>query len=90
MTLMDSAAFMAAGGYHHHVGFNVWRGRGVPPAPEGTVGLREWTVLLPSGDDVAAVRERATAAGSPVEAREGDAFLVRDPWLNAVVFTPAS
>jgi catechol 2,3-dioxygenase len=85
MTLMDSAAFMAAGGYHHHVGFNVWRGRGVPPAPAGTVGLREWTVLLPSATDVDAVRERVAAAGIEVEPREDGAFLVRDPWNNALV-----
>src|SRR5215211_204992 len=47
-TLMPSAAFVSAGGYHHHLGFNIWRGPNVPPAPPGTVGLREWTVVLPA------------------------------------------
>src|SRR4051812_23701009 len=44
---LGSAAFVSAGGYHHHLGFNVWRGHGVGPAPEHTVGLRHWTVELP-------------------------------------------
>ena len=46
---MGTAAFVSAGGYHHHLGFNTWRGEGVPPAGEGRLGLREWTVLLPDG-----------------------------------------
>ena len=45
-----AAAFVAAGGYHHHLGFNVWRGEGVPPAPQGRVGLRHWTVVLDDPD----------------------------------------
>src|SRR3954463_5237755 len=53
---LGSAAFVSAGGYHHHLGFNVWNGRGVGPAPEHTAGLRHWTVLLPTDADVAAVR----------------------------------
>src|SRR5215216_5005599 len=75
---LGSAAFVSAGGYHHHLGFNVWRGRGVGPAPEHTVGLRHWTVTLPTADDVAAVRERVEAAGYEAEPFDGG-FLVRDP-----------
>ena len=40
---MPTAVFLSAGGYHHHVAANVWRGRGVPPAPDDAVGLRHWT-----------------------------------------------
>jgi catechol 2,3-dioxygenase-like lactoylglutathione lyase family enzyme len=40
MTFLPGAAFVSAGGYHHHLAFNVWRGEGVPPAPAGRVGLR--------------------------------------------------
>ena len=83
-TLMPSAAFVSAGGYHHHLGFNIWRGPHVPPAPTGTVGLREWTVALPQADDVAAVTARLTAAGIPHE--DG---LAADPWGNAVRFVSA-
>src|SRR5215212_4320801 len=68
MTLVDTAAFVAAGGYHHHLGFNVWRGHGVPPAPAGSVGLRHWTIVLPE-EDAAALRERVIAAGAPHEER---------------------
>jgi catechol 2,3-dioxygenase len=86
MTFMPgAAAFVAAGGYHHHLGFNVWRGEGVPPAPQGRVGLRHWTVVLEDQDQVAAVRERVLAAGISTEEREGG-FLVRDPWDIAVLF----
>ena len=94
MTFMPGAAAfvsasVSAGGYHHYLGFNVWRGEGVPPVPEGRVGLRHLTVVLEEHDQVAAVRERALAAG--IEAEEGDGggaggFLVRDPWDIAVRF----
>jgi catechol 2,3-dioxygenase len=49
MAELPSALFLAAGGYHHHLGVNTWRGEGVGPAPPGTVGLREWTVVLEPG-----------------------------------------
>jgi len=81
--MLPSAAFVSAGGYHHHLGFNVWRGEGVPPAPAGIVGLREWTVELPAAEDVAAVRARLEAAGVPVEPSPRG-FLVRDPWALAL------
>ena len=57
MTAYPGALFLAAGGYHHHLGVNTWRGEGVGPAPAGTVGLREWTILLEPAD-LAAVRDR--------------------------------
>jgi catechol 2,3-dioxygenase len=85
MTDVGSAAFTSAGGYHHHVAFNVWRGRGVPPAPDGTVGLRHWTVVLPSAADVDEVRARVEAAGRPVVPHDGG-FLTQDPWGIAVAF----
>ena len=86
MTFMPgAAAFVSAGGYHHHLGFNVWRGEGVPPVPEGRVGLRHWTVVLQRPEDVAAVGGRVGAAGVAAEEREGG-LLVRDPWGIAVLF----
>jgi catechol 2,3-dioxygenase len=85
MTDVGSAAFTSAGGYHHHVAFNIWRGRGVPAAPAGTVGLRHWTVVLAGQDEVDAVRARVEAAGAPIEPHD-DGFETRDPWDIAVAF----
>jgi catechol 2,3-dioxygenase len=85
---LGTAAFVSAGGYHHHLGFNVWNGRGVGAPPEHTVGLRHWTVQLPADADVADVQARAEAAGHATEPADGG-FLVRDPWQTAVVFTTA-
>jgi catechol 2,3-dioxygenase len=76
---IPSAAFVSAGGYHHHLGFNTWRGDGVPPAPEHTVGLRHWTVELDTQAEVDEVRARVEAAAIPVDAHE-NGFTVRDPW----------
>jgi catechol 2,3-dioxygenase len=80
-----AAAFVAAGGYHHHLGFNVWRGEGVSPAPQGRVGLRHWTVVLEEQEQLAEVGERVRAAGIATEEYERG-FLVRDPWEIAVLF----
>ena len=85
MANLVGAALVAAGGYHHHLGFNVWLGRDVKPRPPRTAGLREWTVLLAEPDELAAVRARVAAAGLEAEAH-GGGFLVRDPWGTAVAF----
>jgi catechol 2,3-dioxygenase len=86
--LMPSAAFVAAGGYHHHLGFNTWRGEGVGPWPaSGVVGMRHWTVVLETVDEVAEVRARVRAAGIASEDVSGG-FAVRDPFgmlLHVVV-----
>jgi catechol 2,3-dioxygenase len=84
MTRFPSAAFIAAGGYHHHLGLNTWRGEGVPPMPTGVVGMRHWTIVLDTPAEVAEVRERLVAAGAPT-AELSDGFLTRDPWNNALV-----
>ncbi|WCB94506.1 Catechol-2,3-dioxygenase [Baekduia alba] len=78
--LMPSAAFVAAGGYHHHLGFNTWRGEHIGPAPAaGVVGLRHWTIVLATVDEVAAVRERVRAARLASEDVAGG-FAVTDPF----------
>jgi catechol 2,3-dioxygenase len=83
-TRFPSAAFISAGGYHHHLGLNTWRGEGVPPQPDGTVGLRHWTIVLEDGTQVAAVGDRLAAAGVE-HALEGNRLTVRDPWNMTVV-----
>jgi catechol 2,3-dioxygenase len=76
--LFRSAAFLGAGGYHHHVGANVWHSRGAPTAPSGTAALRHATIVLSSeaDRDLAAARV-ADAGGEPAVGDGG--VLVRDP-----------
>jgi catechol-2,3-dioxygenase len=82
--------FLSAGGYHHHLGVNVWRGHGVRPEPRHTAGLRHWHAVLPEAADVEAVRARVDAAGLGAEQRPGG-FLVRDPWgIPLLVSTAAA
>jgi catechol 2,3-dioxygenase len=80
MTAMRNAVFVSVAGYHHHLAYNTWRGQGVPaaPAPETVTGLRHWTVLLDGPEQLAAARERLTAAGVAIDER-ADGALVRDP-----------
>ncbi len=86
---LGSAAFVSAGGYHHHLGINVWNGRGVGPAPEHTAGLRHWTVELRTSAEVEAVRARVEGAGVAVEAAAAG-FVVRDPWGTALLINTAT
>lgn len=80
---LDSAAFVSAGGYHHHLAFNIWQGQGAPPAPPDAAGLHHWTVVLPGAEDVKAVRDRATAASLETVDLPGG-FVVHDPWRTAL------
>jgi catechol 2,3-dioxygenase len=82
--LGDQAAFLSAGGYHHHVGANTWESARASPPPEGTAALRHATVVLP--DDAARdeVVARVEGSGRAVEEQDGDP-LVRDPSGNALV-----
>lgn len=80
---LGSAAFVSAGGYHHHLGVNVWNGQGVDGPPPHTVGLRRWTVQLPTGPDVAELRQRVETAGQAVQPVDGG-FEVGDPWGTAL------
>ncbi len=86
---LPTAAFVSAGGYHHHLAFNVWRGEGVPSSPAHTVGLDHWTIALPTAQDVAVVRDRMVAAGVGVDANPVG-FTVRDPWDIALHVTVAT
>jgi catechol 2,3-dioxygenase len=86
MTRLPTAAFMSAGGYHHHLGLNTWRGEGAPPAPDDAIGLERWTVLLRDDAGLAALRGRLDSAGIEHQDVDGG-LLVRDPWNNALLFT---
>jgi catechol 2,3-dioxygenase len=82
--LGDSAAFLAAGGYHHHLGANTWESRGASPPPAGTAALRHATIILPDSAARDRVLERLERAGHAVEQGEqGPA--VSDPSGNRLV-----
>jgi catechol 2,3-dioxygenase len=51
----DSAVFLSAGGYHHHIGLNTWSGKGAPPPPAGTTGLYHFAILYPGRKELARV-----------------------------------
>lgn len=83
-----SALFVAAGGYHHHIGLNTWAGVGAPPPPPGAIGLKHFTVVLPDADALASVEKRVKASGIEPEAIEGG-LLIRDPAKNAILLGTA-
>jgi catechol 2,3-dioxygenase len=82
------ALFVSAGGYHHHLGLNVWRSRGLGAAPENAAGLDAFELRLPAETDLAPVRRRLEEAGVDlVEDQRG--FTVRDPWANRIAVRSA-
>ena len=62
---MPSALFISAGGYHHHIGMNVWHSRGAGQPPANSVRLRAFTIELPSEDARATVLARLEASSIP-------------------------
>ena len=82
--LGPAAAFLAAGGYHHHLGANTWESSGAGPPPAGTAALRHATIVMPADSDLDHVVARISAAGIPTE-ESGHGPLVRDPSGNAIV-----
>ncbi len=82
---VPTAAFATAGDYHHRVGFNLWRGEGVPPADPDAFGLRYWTLIVGSEVERDAVRDRLAALAVPVQELDDGDLLARDPANIAVV-----
>jgi len=84
MNYGPSAAFVSAGGYHHHIGLNTWAGVGAPPPPPGSVGLNWYEILLPNEQALADTAVRLQNANVPTEPVENGLFL-RDPAQNGIV-----
>jgi catechol 2,3-dioxygenase len=86
-----AAAFLSAGGYHHHVGANTWESRGASPAPPGFATLRHATIVVPDAAELDRVAGRVADEGQepePHSARgSGGGVLVRDPSQNALLLT---
>jgi catechol 2,3-dioxygenase len=82
------AAFLGAGGYHHHIGLNTWESAGAPPAPPGHPGLYHTAVLYPDRQSLAQALARVIAAGVPLDGAAdhgvSEAIYFRDPDGNGV------
>src|SRR5690606_40505555 len=79
------ALFLAAGGYHHHIGTNTWAGRGAPRPPAGAAGLVHFEVVVPEAAARAALLERARAAGVPAEPADAGVRLEDADGIGVIV-----
>ncbi|MFZ5493725.1 MAG: VOC family protein [Verrucomicrobiota bacterium] len=82
------AAFISAGGYHHHIGLNTWESLGGRPPPPGSTGLFHTAILYPTRADLADALRRLAAAGIPLDGASdhgvSEALYLRDPDQNGV------
>ena len=82
------AAFIAAGGYHHHIGLNTWESRGGSPPPPGTTGLYHLAILYPTRAALADALHRVIAAGIALDGASdhgvSEALYLHDPDQNGV------
>jgi catechol 2,3-dioxygenase len=84
----DSAAFLSAGGYHHHIALNTWESLGGPPAPAGSAGLYHLAILYPNRASLADALRRLIAAGIQLDGAAdhgvSESLYLRDPDDNGV------
>lgn len=84
----DSAVFLSAGGYHHHIGLNTWHSEGAPKAQQQGVGLYHTAILYPEREDLAKVLERLLKKEYPLTGMAdhgvSEAIYLNDPDGNGV------
>jgi catechol 2,3-dioxygenase len=84
----SQAAFLSAGGYHHHLGLNTWESAGGQPPPPGTTGLYHVAILYPTRAELADAVRRVLQAGIPLDGASdhgvSEAIYLRDPDGNGV------
>ena len=84
----SQAVFLAAGGYHHHIGLNTWESAGGQPPPSGATGLYHIAILYPTRAELADALRRVSQAGIPLEGASdhgvSEAIYLRDPDHNGV------
>lgn len=84
----SQAAFISAGGYHHHIGLNTWESLGAPPAPKHSAGLYHTAILYPTRRDLATVVRRLVEADYPLTGSSdhgvSHAIYLDDPDQNGV------
>ncbi len=82
------AAFLSAGGYHHHIGLNTWESRGGSPPPPGSTGLFHFAILYPTRAELADALRRLAKAGIALDGASdhgvSEALYLRDPDENGV------
>src|SRR5687768_4297504 len=87
-SLSSGAAFISAGGYHHHIGLNTWESLGGSPPPPGTTGLYHTAILYPTRAALADALRRVMAAKIPLDGASdhgvSEALYLRDPDENGV------
>ena len=88
LTYGADAAFISAGGYHHHIGLNTWESKGGSPPPPGTTGLYHTAILYPTRIDLANALKRLATAGIQLDGASdhgvSEALYLRDPDQNGV------
>jgi len=88
VTYGDQAAFISAGGYHHHIGLNTWQSKGAPPAPEYAPGLFHTAILYPERKDLAVILQRLIDAKYQITGASdhgvSEAIYLEDPDKNGV------
>ncbi len=87
--LGDQAAFLSAGGYHHHLGANTWESAGAAQPPPGRASLSAVTIVLPSAADRDRLAARVASSGQTPESVD-EGVLVRDPSGNPIVLSAES
>ena len=84
----DQAAFISAGGYHHHIGLNTWQSKGAGPAPDFGVGLYHTAIVYPTRKDLAQILDRLIKANYPLTGASdhgvSEAIYLNDPDGNGV------
>lgn len=84
----DQAAFVSAGGYHHHIGLNTWHSKDAPPAPVRSAGLYHTAILYPTRKDLAIIFNRLREANYPLTGASdhgvSEALYLDDPDSNGV------
>lgn len=84
----SEAAFLSAGGYHHHIGLNTWESAGGKPPPSGSTGLYHLAIAYPTRAELADALRRLMHAGIPLEGASdhgvSEALYLRDPDGNGV------
>lgn len=87
-TFNNSAVFLSAGNYHHHIALNTWAGKGAPPPPKGTTGLYHFAILYPNRRELAKIFKKIWEMNYPIQGASdhgvSESIYLQDPDGNGV------